>query len=253
MAASKIAVTLYTLRDFVQTPADIADTLKKVKSIGYDHIQLSALGPVDPAELGIMIRDAGLHVCATHVPFERLQDEPNKVIEEHRLWGCEHIAVGSMPRSYWDDPDGFSRFAADASAVALRLKKAGMSFSYHNHHTELVRVGGRTGLAILIEDSDPALCFEIDTYWIQYGGGDPIHWIERVRHRCPVIHFKDLGVSGREQVMAEIGEGNMNWPGIVAACETAGARWYVVEQDTCAGDPFDSIAISYRNMTEMGL
>ena len=53
--------------------------------------------------------------------------------------------------------------------------------------------------------------------------------------------------------MAEIGEGNMNWPGIVAACESAGSQWYVVEQDTCAGDPFDSIAISFRNMTAMGL
>ena len=237
MPDSKIAVTLYTLRDFVQTPADIADTLKKVKSIGYDHIQLSALGPVDPAELGAMIRDAGLHVCATHVPFERLQEKPDEVAAEHRLWGCEHIAVGSMPRSYWDDPDGFSRFAVDASAVALGLKEAGMSFSYHNHHTELVRVGGRTGLAILVEESDPALCFEIDTYWIQYGGGDPIDWIGRVRDRCPVIHFKDLGVSGREQVMAEIGEGNMNWSGIVAACEAAGSQWYVVNRTPAPATP----------------
>ncbi len=253
MAGSKISVTLYTLRDFVKTPPDISNTLKRVKSIGYDHIQLSALGPVDPAELSAMIRDAGLHVCATHVPFERLQEEPDGVIAEHRLWGCEHIAVGSMPRSYWDAPDGFSRFAEDASIVALRMKDAGMTFSYHNHHTELVRVGDRTGLSILMEESDPALCFEIDTYWIQYGGGDPIYWIDRVRDRCPVIHFKDMAVSGREQVMAEVGEGNLNWSGIVAACEAAGAQWYVVEQDTCAGDPFDSIAISYRNMAGMGL
>ena len=253
MAGSKISVTLYTLRDFVKTPNDISNTLKRVKSIGYDHIQLSALGPIDPADLGAMIRDAGLHVCATHVPFERLQEAPDEVIAEHRLWGCEHIAVGSMPRSYWDAPDGFSRFADDASTVALRLKTAGLTFSYHNHHTELVRVGDRIGLSILMEDSDPALCFEIDTYWIQYGGGDPIHWINQVGDRCPVIHFKDMAVSGREQVMAEVGEGNMNWSGIVDACEAVRSEWYVVEQDTCAGDPFDSIAISYRNMAGMGL
>ncbi|HCQ05107.1 MAG TPA: sugar phosphate isomerase/epimerase, partial [Candidatus Latescibacteria bacterium] len=87
------------------------------------------------------------------------------------------------------------------------------------HHTELIHVGDRIGLNILIEDSDPALGFEIDTYWIQYGGGDPTVWITKVKDRCPIIHFKDLAVVGREQVMAEIGEGNMNWPGIVAACE----------------------------------
>lgn len=253
MLDSKISVTLYTLRDFVQTPIEISTTLQKIKTIGYEHIQLSALGPVDPAVLGTMIRDSGLHVCATHVPFERLQEETDDVIAEHRLWECEHIAIGSMPRSYWDTSDGFSRFAEDASIVALRLKAAGITFSYHNHHTEFVRVGDRTGLSILMEDSDPALCFEIDTYWVQYGGGDPVYWINKATKRCPIIHFKDMAVSGREQVMAEVGEGNLNWPDIVSACEVAGGQWYVVEQDICPGDPFDSISISYRNMVAMGL
>ena len=253
MSDSKIGVTLYTLRDYVKTPEDIASTLKKVKGIGYEHIQLSALGEIDPNVLGDMIRSEGLHVCATHVGFDRLQDDLDRVIEEHRLWGCDNIAIGSMPRPYWDMEGGFSKFAEDASVVALNLKAAGMTFSYHNHHTELIRVGDRIGLDILIEDSDPSLCFEIDTYWIQYGGGDPTTWIDKVKDRCPIIHFKDLAIVGREQVMAEVGEGNMNWPRIVSACKTANALWYVVEQDTCAGNPFDSVEISYRNMTAMGL
>ena len=45
----------------------------------------------------------------------------------------------------------------------------------------------------------------------------------------------------------------MDWSDIVAACREVNAQWYVVEQDICAGDPFDSIAISLRNMQEMGL
>ena len=253
MSGTKIGITLFTLRDYVKTPKDIADTLKKVKAIGYEHIQLSALGDIDAKELADMIHSEDLHVCATHVGFDRLQDELDAVIEEHRLWGCKNIAVGSMPRPYWDMDGGFSKFAEDASEVALNLQAAGMTFSYHNHHTELIHVGDRIGLNILIEDSDPALCFEIDTYWIQYGGGDPTVWIAKVKDRCPIIHFKDLAVVGREQVMAEIGEGNMNWPGIVTSCEAANAQWYVVEQDTCAGDPFDSAAISCRNMQAMGL
>lgn len=253
MSDTKIGLTLYTLRDFVKTPADIADTLKRVKAIGYEHIQLSALGEIAPVELANLIHGEGLNVCATHTPFDRLQDDLDAVIEEHNLWGCRHIALGSMPRPYWDMEAGFSKFAEDASVVALNLKAAGMTFSYHNHHTELIRVGDRIGLDILIEDSDPALGFEIDTYWIQYGGGDPTVWIDKVKDRCPIIHYKDLAVVGREQVMAEVGEGNMNWPGIIAACERANAEWYVVEQDTCAGDPFDSVAISYRNMRNMGL
>ena len=58
----------------------------------------------------------------------------------------------------------------------------------------------------------------------------------------------------REQRMAEIGEGNMNWVAILAAADEAGVEWYLVEQDDCyERDPFESLAISNRNLREMGL
>ena len=58
----------------------------------------------------------------------------------------------------------------------------------------------------------------------------------------------------REQRFAEIGEGNLNWPAILAAAQEVGVEWYFVEQDRCYGrDPFESLAISYRNLVAMGL
>jgi sugar phosphate isomerase/epimerase len=58
----------------------------------------------------------------------------------------------------------------------------------------------------------------------------------------------------REQRFAEIGEGNLNWPRIMAAAADAGVEWYLVEQDRCYDrDPFESLAISYRNLQAMGL
>jgi sugar phosphate isomerase/epimerase len=56
-----------------------------------------------------------------------------------------------------------------------------------------------------------------------------------------------------QQLMAEVGEGNLNWPAILSACKEANVRWYAVEQDVCQRDPFESLAISYRNLHEMGL
>ena len=56
---------------------------------------------------------------------------------------------------------------------------------------------------------------EIDTYWIQHGGGDPAAWIEKVAGRIPCVHLKDMamGADG-QQLMAEVGEGNLNWAAI---------------------------------------
>ncbi len=120
--------------------------------------------------------------------------------------------------------------------------------------------GSRTGLEIIYGESDPRyLKAEIDTYWVQHGGGDPIDWIKRMKNRMPVIHLKDMVMAEGEnpwvgkQLMAEVGEGNLNWPAILNACQEANVEWYAVEQDICQRDPFESLAISYRNLQRIGL
>jgi sugar phosphate isomerase/epimerase len=196
---------------------------------------------------------AGLTVCATHAGFERLRDDLDGVIDEHRTLGCDYIAIGSIPNEY-RNAEGYPRFAREASAVARRMRERGIAFGYHNHSFELEKFGGRTALDILYRDSDPAVFnAEIDTYWIQHGGGDPAAWIRGMAGRVPVVHLKDMVMSGRDQLMAEVGEGNLNWPAILEACRDAGVRWYVVEQDVCQRDPFESLGISFRNLRKMGL
>jgi sugar phosphate isomerase/epimerase len=253
MPETTIAAQLYTLRDFLKTPDEIAHTLPRVAEMGYRAVQLSALGPIETTRLKRILEDAGLVVAATHTGFERLRDDIEAVVAEHRTLGCDYVAVGSLPQAY-RTAEGYARFAREASDVARRLKERGLTFGYHNHSFELQRYGDRTALAILFEESDPEVfTAEIDTYWVQHGGGDPAAWIRQMAGRCPVVHLKDMAMRGSQQLMAEVGEGNLNWPAILDACREAGVRWHIVEQDTCQRDPFDSLAISLRNLHSMGL
>ena len=140
--------------------------------------------------------------------------------------------------------------------MADALAKEGMDFSYHNHSHEMARYGEKTWLAMLYEQAAPDVVkAEIDVYWIQAGGGDPALWVQRCAGREPLLHLKDMSVTPeREQRFAEIGEGNLNWPAIMDAAREGGVEWYLVEQDDCYGrDPFESLAISYKNLREMGL
>ncbi|MGQ9683556.1 MAG: sugar phosphate isomerase/epimerase family protein, partial [Anaerolineae bacterium] len=238
-----------------QNARDLGETLHKVRAMGYRAVQLSAIAPLPPVQVKSLLDEAGVVACNTHTAWERLQQDLPAVIAEHRLWGCRHVAVGSMPQEYRrDGAEGYRRFAREASEVGRRLCEAGLTFSYHNHSFEFERFGDRTGLDILLQESDPRyLQAELDTYWIQHGGGDPAAWIARVKGRMPVVHLKDMVIAGGEQAMAEIGEGNLNWPAILTACREAGVEWCAVEQDTCHRDPFESLAISYRNLQAMGL
>lgn len=253
MAHSVIAAQLYTLREFTKTPADIANTLRRVREIGYEAVQLSALGPIDPRELQQIVQELGLTVCATHTAYNRMVNEPEAVIAEHKLWNCKYAAIGGLPNEY-RNAEGYARFAKEASEVGRRLAEGGLVFGYHNHSFELERFGAQTGLEILYAQSDPRyFTAEIDTYWIQHGGGDPAAWIRRLKGRIPLVHLKDMAVVDRQPVMAEVGEGNLNWPAILSACQEAGVEWYIVEQDVCRRDPFESLAISLANLRRMGL
>ncbi len=253
MAHSKIAAQLYTVREFTQNPKDIAETMKKVAAIGYEAVQLSALAPMDPTELRKICDGEGLTVCATHIPYERMRDDPEGVIEEHEILGCKYPAIGGMAKEY-REAGKYSEFAKDASEVAKKLAEGGLTFGYHNHSWELAKAGDRTILQILYEDSDPEYFkAELDTYWLQHGGASPVAWINWLGDRSRIIHFKDMIILDGQQTYAEIGEGNLDWPGIIEACEAAGIEWYIVEQDTCQRDPFESLKISFDNLKAMGV
>jgi sugar phosphate isomerase/epimerase len=265
MSKAVLAAQLYTVRDFTKSAAELAATLRKVREIGYTAVQLSAIGPIPHSEVKVMVDDLGLTICNTHIGYEPLWNDLNSVIAQHHLWNCKHVAIGSMPAPYREAGEsGYKQFAVEAAQVGEKLAAAGLTFSYHNHSFEFVRFphgdGSRTGLDIIYDESDPRyLQAEIDTYWVQHGGGDPIAWIRKMKNRMPVIHLKDMVVAEPahprlgSQWMAEVGEGNLNWPGILAACAESGVQWYAVEQDICRRDPFESLTISYRNLVKMGL
>ena len=253
MAGSQIAAQLYTVREFTKTPEDLATTLRKVADIGYEAVQLSAVCAMDPAELRQLADAAGVIICATHIGYPQMADDPQGVIDMHLAYGCTYAGIGGLPGEY-RAAEGYAKFAVEASATASKLAEGGIKFVYHNHNFELEKFGDRTGLQILYEDSDPAVFLsEIDTYWVQAGGGSPATWIRSLKGRAPCVHLKDMTMKGREQIMAEVGEGNLDWPTILEACADAGAEWYIVEQDTCQRDPFESLAISFENLKAMGL
>jgi sugar phosphate isomerase/epimerase len=256
MANHVLGVQLFTVREFCKTIPDIAATLKKIAAIGYRAVQVSGMGPIDPKELAALLHDNGLAVAGTHMPWKRFMEDLDNVIAEHKLWNCNHAAIGSLPKEYYS-LEGTRLFLSQLAPVAKKLQAKGIDFSYHNHNIEFIKFAGQLMLDMLMRETSPdVLKMEIDTYWIQAGGGDPARWIRQAAGRIPLLHLKDYAMAPGETQprMAAIGEGNLDWPGILAAAKDAGVQWYLVEQDNCYGrDPFDCLTASYRNLNQMGL
>lgn len=247
MKLDQVACQLYTVRDHLKTPRAIAASLEKVKAIGYGAVQLSGLGPVDVKELAKMLKDTGLSCAATHEPGDDILDRPAAVAERLRLLNCRVVAYPWPGGVSFDTVESVRRFAARLDAAGAVLRQAGIALCYHNHHLEFRRIAGGMVLEILFAETDPKhLGAELDTYWVQFGGGDPVDWCRRMKGRLVNLHMKDYAISAKNEVVfAEVGSGNLNWPAIVRAADESGCRWFFVEQDICPGDPFESLKKSY--------
>ena len=252
MADTVLAAQLYTIREHMKVPADMAVSLKKIKEIGYDAVQLSGQGEVDVKELAQMVKDAGLVVAATHVSFDKLYDETDAMIEHHQILECANPAIGGLPGQYRDTKEGVLEFAQKADEVGGKLAAAGLRFGYHNHSFEFVKFDGELMLDLIFNNTDPAhLSAEIDTYWVQYGGGSPVEWCKKLKGRLPLLHIKEYGIIGNQVTMVPVGAGNLNWKKIVKAAKKSGTEWFIIEQDTCQIDPFESLKQSLDYLVDL--
>lgn len=248
-----IGAQLYTVRDFTQTPEGIAETLRKVRAIGYRYIQCSKLGPIEPEHLRDLIDENELTCVVTHADPERLLADVQGVIAEHRTIRCNSIGLSIMPERYRGSLEGLRAMISDYRPTLQAILDAGLTFHYHNHDVEFIRAGNQTLLDILLNEM-PEMKLMMCAFWVQVGGGDPIEWITRYGDRMQHIHLKDMATSaadvGHGRIMTPVLSGNMNYRGIIKACaETGTVQNLLVEQDTCEGDPFDCLKVSFDNIT----
>ncbi len=250
MKRKQIAVQLYTLRDFLKTPKEIAKTLKKVKKIGFEAVEVGGLGPIDTAELKEILDGEGLACCATHESGSMIFDEPGKVAEKLDILGCKYVSY-PWPHTSPKTKEDYKQLADMLNKSGKTLAKSGKTLAYHNHAIEFERFGKKNGLEIIYSETDQKyLQGELDTFWVQHGGGNPVEWCERLDGRLPLLHLKEFGIIDNQITMLEIGSGNLDWKKIVKAARKSGTRWFIIEQDTCRICPFDSLEISLKYLME---
>jgi len=252
MKLSQVAAQLYTVREQCKTPSDIAASLKKIRAIGYTAVQGGGLGPIPEEEFVRLLTGEGLTLCAAHENSDQILNEPGRVVERLRKLGCRHTTYPYPASVSLNTLAEIKTFAARLDAAGKVLRKAGITLSYHNHQIEFRRVRNKTVLERIFQYTDPQhLQAELDTYWVQCGGGDPVTWCKKMKGRLPLLHMKDYGINAENKpVFAEIGAGNLPWKKIVAAAEKSGCEWFIVEQDTCPGDPFESLRQSFEYLRE---
>lgn len=248
----QIGAQLYTIRAYTQSELDLGRALERIAQIGYHNVQLSAIGPIEPKRVKALCDANGLKIVLTHNGEQRFLSDVDALIEEHQLYGCKYIGLGSMSEKY-RAADWLCCFAQDFEGPARKIRDAGMLFMYHNHAFEFSRLpDGRTPMDALLESMPKEIMgVTADTYWLQFAGVDVNDWMTKHADRLPCVHLKDMTPCGAEARMAAVGQGNINFPAILETLAHNGVTEYaLVEQDNCYGQsPFACLDQSYRYLS----
>ncbi|NLB69632.1 MAG: sugar phosphate isomerase/epimerase [Lentisphaerae bacterium] len=256
----RVAAQMFGFRDFIKEPAAMESTLKRVKKIGYDYVQISAFGPIEAAELKKICDGAGVEPIGAHVGIPIFRENEKKVIEDCHAYGVKYVAIPWVKADDYKTLTDWKKLFREMEGYAKRFAKEGLVVQYHNHAFELEKIGikkgrgGKTILDLLFENTE-ILQAELDFGWIARAGYNPALWAKKLKGRLDQVHLKDLGIVADKPVFRAIGEGSIDWQDVIKACKAAGTRDFIIEQDACplTDDPFLSYSISRKNLIEMGL
>lgn len=252
-----VGAQMYSVRDKTTNAEDMLHALKAIKAMGYNTCQLSGHSQDIPDEqIAELLKESGVECVATHVSMDAIEADFDAIVRKHELWGCKYPGIGGLPQKYREaGSEGYLEFARVAGEVANRFLDRGMHFIYHNHAFEYERFAdtGKNGMELLLDNSPEALQFELDVFWVQAGGANPVDWIRKVAGRMDVVHFKEMNGSLKPPMMAPIGTGNMDWPAMFAACDEIGVKYALIEQDNAVeSDSLGCMQTSYDNLKKLG-
>jgi sugar phosphate isomerase/epimerase len=245
----EISLQMYTLRN--EAKEDFLGTLRAVADIGYRYVELAGTGGFGAATLRKHLDGMGLKVSGAHVSLDELQKEIAGVIDYYKTLGAPYVICPWLPVERRRNGSDWLEVGKILAGVAEKVTSAGLGCCYHNHDFEFVAIEGSFPMDLVLGEGGKNLLCELDTFWVQYAGLDPVAMIEKYAARLPLLHVKDMQ-AGAEKKFAQVGNGIMDWKAIFPAAERAGVKYYVVEQDDCYDvRPLDAVRISFENMKKL--
>lgn len=262
----EFGIQIYSVRDHLTTEEDIIACYKEIKEMGYSHIHTASYHNFPATFLKEAADKFGLTYCGTHYSWDKICNDIEGTIEEHKALGTTNIGIGGMPADARNSIEALEAFIAKFNELAAIYNKHGFKLTYHNHSFEFVKLeDGKTLFDHLVEGFDPkTTSFVLDTHWVQHGGADVRATIERLKGRIDILHIKDMEachkttyntitvVDGEPQIkkitvsapaITEIGAGNINFKDIIPLAEKCGVKYFVVEDDRApaTGDSYAAV------------
>jgi sugar phosphate isomerase/epimerase len=227
---NRISLQLYSVRELAGI--DFAGTVRKIAALGFQGVETAGFPGTTPQAAGALFKELGLEVVSSHSGLPE-GDAGLAQIDAVAACGSPIYVVPSVKPEQIATVDLTKQFCDRLNAAAQACKARGLGFGYHNHWMEMADLGGQYVYQVMNQHLDPAILFEVDTYWVKVAGLDPAKVVTELGTRAQLLHLKD-GPGNREQPMLALGTGIMDIPALLKAAKHLTTP--IIEFDRCAGD-----------------
>ncbi|MDH6341994.1 sugar phosphate isomerase/epimerase [Parabacteroides sp. PFB2-12] len=250
-----MGLQLYSLREMVKD-AGIQPVIEAVAKMGYTHVETANYSDgkvygLAPAEFKKLCDDNGLKCTSAHLgqSFSKEKEAEvmawwDKAIETYDQIGVKYMVQPSMPVNNETTLDDIKMYCDYFSAVGYKTAAASIAFGYHNHSFEFRKIDDQLIYDYMLNNVSKNHCFfQLDVYWCQQGGYDPVEYLKKHADQFKNIHIKDA---------KEIGaSGQMNFEAIFNQMKANNVKdWYVEVEQYTNNNPVESVQQSYDFLKE---
>jgi sugar phosphate isomerase/epimerase len=250
----KLAVQIYTVRDYLNDTAEAEETLRKIYKYGYRAIEMAGFVGNPNLDWNSLIADSGLECCSIHEQYPYLKNETVSVAKKLRGFNCGNVVIAAPMETNFRSQSDVMNLAKDLNSLGRIYSQEGIVLHYHNHSMEFSKMDHETcGYQYLVENTDPGLVkFQPDVYWFQLGGVNPAAWLRKLKGRMPSVHLKDYVVASssvndldKVPYCTELGYGVLPLEEILFESSQSGSEIFIMEvhDNWIDNDPFKSMEI----------
>ena len=254
-----IGLQLYTVRDAMSK--DPAAALARVAQIGFNSVEGATYTGSElfygmtAKEFAKVLKSNGLVMPSSHYRLGEEKEKNmevkgtmlhdwHKAVDDAAEVGAKYMVCAYLSAAERGNMEHYKYIAEQLNKAGERCKKSGLQLCYHNHDFEFQKQDDKYPYDVLLNNTDKNLVkMEIDLYWATKANQDPIEMFKKHPGRFPLWHVKDMDKTEKRN-FTEVGNGVIDFKKIFAHANTAGMKYFFVEQDQTPGSPFDSITQS---------
>ena len=238
-ARSRFGLQTYSLRH--DAAKDLPATLAAIRRMGFEEVEVSGFYGRSASEYRALLDENGLQAVSMMASYQQLDEDVAAVAADARQLGADYVVASTLPQETYMTAEECRRGAEFLNSRGEALAASDLSLCYHTHGTEFHPGEHGTVFDSLVRLTEARFAnFEMDIYWIVYGGQDPVELLYRYPGRFPLTHIKDirpgLVLGGlprdvREEDSVPLGEGLVDVPAALRAARQTGVKHYFIEDE----------------------